>query len=95
MVAATYAKIVTVKIERGASGAFFATSPQLQGFLAVSPNRDELEEQLIPQYISDLCRAAGQPVVVSRVEGGSSDDDGQPWVAFPLEKARQALEEYA
>jgi hypothetical protein len=91
MVTATYAKIVSVKIERGASGAYFATSPDLEGFMAVSPDREELEQKLIPQYLADLYKAAGQPVVVSRVEG-RSDDGGQPWVAFPLETARQAIE---
>jgi hypothetical protein len=91
MVTSTYAKIVSVKIERGASGAYFATSPDLEGFMAVSPDRNELEQKLIPQYLADLYKAAGQPVVVSRVESRSGDDDGQPWVAFPLETARQAI----
>jgi len=86
----TYAKLVRVKIERGASGAFFATSPDLKGFMAVSPDRKELEEKLISKYLTDLYNAAGQPVVVSRVEGHSSDDE-QPWVAFPLETARRAV----
>jgi hypothetical protein len=91
MVTATHAKIVSVKIKRGASGAYFATSPDLEGFMAVSPDKDELEQRLIPQYLADLYKAAGQQVIVSRVEG-ASDGDSQPWVAFPLEVARQAID---
>jgi hypothetical protein len=89
----TYAKIVHVKIERGASGAYFATSPEVPGFEAVSQDRKDLEERLVPKYLTDLYKAAGQTVVVVRAEDLSDSDDVLPWVAMPLELVEFARRE--
>ncbi len=62
------ARIVRVKIERGASGAYFASSPDVPGFEAVSQDRKDLEERLIPKYLADLYKAAGQPTPGHRIE---------------------------
>jgi hypothetical protein len=90
----TYATLVRVKIERDASGAYFATSPDVPGFEAVSQDRKDLEERLVPKYLADLYEAAGQPIVVARV-GKASDADELPWVAMPADVARRQLEHQA
>ncbi|MDJ0941918.1 MAG: hypothetical protein QNJ30_00510 [Kiloniellales bacterium] len=82
------AKIVRVRTEEGETGLFYATSPDLPGLLVAEPTMDALEDA-IPLAIADLYRASGIGVVVSKVE---SEEDGlRPWVAFPAEIARAAL----
>jgi hypothetical protein len=85
----TYSKIVHVKIEQGKSGAYFASSPDLEGLMVVSHDRQELIDNMITRYIEDLYRAVGHPVVASPME--PDDGDEQPWVAMPLEAAKQGL----
>ena len=90
----TYAKIVRVKIERGASGAYFASSDDVPGFEAVSQDRKDLEERLVPKYLADLYKAAGQPMMVTRLDE-AGDDDVLPWVTVPMDVARRDLERQA
>lgn len=87
----TRAKLLRVKIERGRSGTYFATSPDVPGFEAVSKDLKDLEERLVPKYLADLYRAAGHPVVVTRLEEYDTEDV-LSWVAVPLEVLRQGLE---
>ena len=49
-----------------------------------------LENELIPEAITDLYVACGQPVVVTRAaEDGEQGD--LPWVAYPAELAQAQL----
>jgi hypothetical protein len=89
-----YAKIVRVRIERSASGAYFASSPDVPGFEAVSRDRKDLEERLVPKYLADLYKAAGQPMMITRLDE-ASDDDVLPWVRVPVDVARRELERQA
>jgi hypothetical protein len=85
------ARVVRVAIRKDDRGVFVATSPNLKGLVAVNKDMDRLVSTIIPQAISDLNRAAGQPVVVARAEEVSEADDVLPWVAVPVEVARKAL----
>jgi hypothetical protein len=84
------AKTVRVRIEEGKTGLFFATSPDLKGLLVAEPTIDALYVA-VPKAIVDLYDACGEKVVVSI----SGDHHGHyvPWVAFPADAARRALEE--
>jgi hypothetical protein len=84
------AKIIHVQYKKGKSGLIFATSPDLKGLL-VSERTLEAFEKSIPAAITDLYAACGEKVVVSRVEE-EGQDGPTPWVAFPTEIARRALE---
>ena len=83
------ARIVRVRLEEGDAGLFYATSPDLRGLLVAEPTLDALDEG-IPVAIAQLYEALGMTVVVSKLE--DDDDDFHPWVAFPAEIARRALE---
>lgn len=83
------ARIVNVRFEEGESGLFYATSPDLRGLLVAEPTLDALEGA-IAGAITDLYAAVGETVVVSKVE--DDGDDLHPWVAFPADVARRALE---
>jgi hypothetical protein len=85
------ARVIRVAIRKDDRGVFVAISPNLKGLLAVSKDMDRLVSTVIPQAISDLYRAAGQPVVVARAEEVSEADDVLPWVVVPVEVARKAL----
>ncbi len=82
--------IVRVSIEEGKTGLFYATSPDLRGLLVAEETLDALDEA-IPKAIADLYEAIGMSVIVSKVK---EDDDREfhPWVAFPAEIAKQALQ---
>lgn len=83
------AKIVWVKVKEGKSGLFFATSPELRGLLVAEPTLDALYE-FIPEAIRSLYAACGEHVVVGQAD--RFDNDQTPWIAFPAEVARKALE---
>jgi hypothetical protein len=85
------ARVVRVAIRKDERGVFVATSPNLEGLVAVSKDMERLVSTFIPQAISDLYRAAGHPVVVARAEEVSETDDILPWVAVPVEVAREAF----
>jgi hypothetical protein len=79
-----YAKIVKVVSERDATGAWVATSPDLPGFEAVSQDRQDLMERLVPKYLADMFAASGCPMIVAPVENDIT------WVAVPREAAEHA-----
>jgi hypothetical protein len=83
------AKLVWVKVQEGKSGLFFATSPELRGFLVAEPTIDALYKA-IPEAITNLYAACGEHVIVEQAE--KLEDDLTPWVAFPAAIARKALE---
>lgn len=85
------AKIIHVEYKQGKSGLIFATSPDLKGLLVSERTMAALEAS-IPAAIVDLYAACGVQVVVTKVE---EEEHGglTPWVAFPAELARRALEE--
>jgi hypothetical protein len=83
------AKLIRVKIEKGDTGLFYATSPELRGLLVAKRTVEEVEAD-IPRAIGELYAVAGAPVAVIRLE---DDVDGlQPWVASPVEVAKRALD---
>ena len=84
----TRAKIIRVKIEEGRTRLFFATSPDMKGFLVAEKTLEKMETA-IPEAIRDLYAACDMDVVVSRLENG--DEAFEPWVAFPASIARQTL----
>ena len=83
------AQKVRVRVEEGETGLFYATSPDLRGLLVAEPTLDALDEG-IPVAIAQLYEAVGITVVVSKLD--DDRDDFHPWVAFPAEIARRALE---
>ena len=84
------AKTVRVKIEEGKTGLFFASSPDLKGLLVAEPTVDALYKA-IPKAIADLYMACGESVVVSILD--EKAHGYVPWVAFPADVARRALNE--
>lgn len=86
---ATKPKIIRVKIERGTAGLFYATSPNLTGLLVAEDTIEKLEVA-IPAAIRDLYAACDVQVFVTRAEDG--EEGVGPWIAFPAEIARQALQ---
>jgi predicted RNase H-like HicB family nuclease len=84
------AKTVRIHIEKGSAGLFYADSPDLKGLLTAAPTLEELAGA-IKEAIIALYAACDVPVLVSRAEGDEGDGF-EPWVAFPVEVARQALE---
>ncbi len=85
------AKIVRVKVEKGKAGLFYATSPDLKGLLVAEPTLDALDIS-IPVAVTDLYAACGVHVVVTKVEDERHQEGLTPWVAFPSEIARKAIE---
>ena len=83
------ARIVRVRREQGATGLFYATSPDLRGLLVAEPTLDGLEKA-IPEAIRDLYMASGEPVLVTRTDHDT--EEFRSWVAFPVEIATDALE---
>jgi predicted RNase H-like HicB family nuclease len=81
-------RIVRVEREQGKAGLFYATSPDLKGFLAAGKTREALEKA-IPQAIKDLYAAHDMEVIVSPVD--EPPEDKEMWVAFPAEIARRVL----
>lgn len=81
-------RIVRVEREQGKAGLFYATSPDLKGFLAAGNTREALEKA-IPQAIKDLYAAHDIEVIVSPVD--EPPEDKEMWVAFPAEIARRVL----
>ena len=63
-----FARYLRMSIEQDARGVYVAKSPDLKGLLAVSKDRVELEETVIPQAIRDLYLACGEDIVVTRLE---------------------------
>jgi hypothetical protein len=88
------AKIVRIKIEKGTSGLFFATSPDLKGLHVGKRSLAELETA-IPEVIAALYAACDVHVLVSKAEDDDSHGDLSPWVAFPADVARAALDKTA
>jgi hypothetical protein len=64
-------RIVRVEGEQGKAGLFYATSPDLKGFIVAEKTREALEKS-IPQAIRDLYAARGIDVVVSAAEETSA-----------------------
>jgi len=85
------AKIVRVEVEKGKAGLLYATSPDLKGLLVAEPTLDALDIS-IPTAITDLYAACGVHVVVTKVEEDDHKEGITPWVAFPFEIARRAIE---
>jgi hypothetical protein len=81
-------RIVRVEREKGKAGLFYATSPDLKGFLVAEKTREALEGA-ITQAIKDLYAAHGVEVIVSPAD--ESPEDQEMWVAFPAAIARAAL----
>lgn len=74
------AKVVNISIERGESGAYFATSPELKGLLVSKMTIQDLYRD-IPRAIAELYALCGIDVAVTAAEGGSEYE--HPWVAVP------------
>jgi len=84
------AKIVRVEFKKGKSGLIFASSPDLKGLL-VSERTMEALDNTISAAITDLYAACGLKVLVTKAE--TEEGGATPWVAFPAELARRALED--
>lgn len=86
------AKLLHVQVKEGRTGLFFATSNELKGLLVAEPTLDALE-RAIPSAISDLYKASGLNVFVTKLDAKMSSEDtvkiGTPWVAFHADLARQ------
>jgi len=76
------AKIVEIEIERGSSGAYFATSPQLRGLQVACMSTEEVAKE-VPRAIQEMYAACGVEVFVSPVEGGIHFGVDSQWVAVP------------
>jgi hypothetical protein len=72
------------------TGLYFATSPDLKGFL-VSETSPEARNRAIPQAISDLYKACGVDVVVTKLDD-PADEGVEDYVAMRAEIAQQALD---
>ena len=84
--------IVRVSINEGETGLFYATSLDLRGLLVAEENLNDLDEA-IPKAIAELYEAIGVSVIVSKVSTAEDDDrELHPWVAFPVEIAKEALQ---
>lgn len=81
------AKIIRVKIEEDGD-MFFATSPDMKGFLVAASSLEKMQAA-VPDAIRNMYLACDIEVVVSKAEDGVAPFE--PWVAFPVELARQAL----
>jgi hypothetical protein len=75
------AKIVNVAVERGESGAYFATSPDMKGLQVAAMSLDEMRLE-IPRAIKMMYAACGEDVLVTPVEEDDGEIDRQ-WVAIP------------
>lgn len=84
-------KIVRIEYKKGDAGLLFATSPDLKGLFVTERAMDAFERS-IPAAIKDLYAACGVNVVVGMAEQ-IDQDSRPPWIAFPAELARQALEQ--
>ncbi len=84
------AKIVRVLIERGESGAYFATSPELKGFLVSKMTIEEVRND-VARAITELYAVCGEEVVVTEVDTGHESEFENSWVAVPAVVAKQAL----
>ena len=73
-------RVVHVRVTEGATGLFFAESPELKGLLVAEPDMDSLWAN-VPGAIKDLYRASGVDVVVARVE--DSHPDHYAFAAIP------------
>jgi len=82
------AKIVHINVEHDASGAYFATSPELKGLLVAKMTIEDVYCN-IARAITELYAASGVDVVVSPVEDDSEYE--HPWVAVPAAVAKMAL----
>ena len=73
-------RIVRVRVREGDTGLFYAESSELRGLLVAAPDMASLWAE-VPGAIRDLYAAAGEKVVVTRVE--DSDPDAYPFAAIP------------
>jgi hypothetical protein len=83
------ARIVRISCEKGKTGLFYATSPDLKGLLVAEATIDAIQKA-IPTAIRDMYAALGVEVVVSPVDEPDHDDH-RTWVALPSAIAREAL----
>ncbi len=84
-------RVVRIKVERGETGLFYATSPDLEGLLVAEPNEAALN-QMIPGAIEDLYAACGETVVVLPAQAFSDDVDTLSFVKVPADIAQAALD---
>jgi len=56
-----YPATVRIVIRQGRSGAWIASSPDVDGFMVMSADRRELEDGLVERYLARLYAAARQP----------------------------------
>ena len=82
------ADIIRVRIEEGAAGLFYATSPDLKGLLAAAPGIDELEGE-ISNAVVGLYGVRGLEVVALQAE--RTDPDFHPWIAVPSKEIGRLL----
>ena len=73
-------RIVRVKVSEGATGLFYAESPDLSGLLVATEDMTSLWGE-VPGAIVALYAAVGEDVIVTRVE--DSDPDTYPFAAIP------------
>ncbi len=83
------AKIIRVKIEEDDAGLWLATSPDMHGLLVAASSLERMETA-VPEAIRNMYLACDVDVLVSRLEDG--EDALEPWVAFPTEIARRAID---
>lgn len=88
------ARRVRILLEpRDDTGLYFATSPDLKGFMVAEPTK-EGRERAITRAIVDLYKACGVDVLVTKLDG-EADEGTEDYVAVRAEIARQALESRA
>jgi len=76
------ATVVRVTIERGKSGLFLATSPDLKGLLVAEHSLVELERE-IPVSIAALFTANGEDFVIIQAEDMAGEQPVKSWVKVP------------
>lgn len=89
MNASLKAKLVNIVVERGTSGAYFATSPEIKGLQVAGMTLADVQHKL-PLAIAEMYAACGVEVVVTPVEDDGDEID-HTWVAVPTVIAKAAL----
>lgn len=72
---------ISVQIEKGSHGQYYATSHDLRGLLAIGISPDDLMDG-IPEAITSLFAAEGRAVTVARLESdiwGIEFDSSADW----------------
>jgi hypothetical protein len=82
------ARVIRIKIMKGKTGLFYATSPDLRGLLIAQPTLDALKDE-IPLAIAALYQASDMTMLIVRAK--SNDTNFHMWVAMSEDFVRRAI----